>query len=35
MKIIVDVNNSERQAAVVTIDTKDCYYPYALGESIE
>ncbi|MCK9319403.1 hypothetical protein [Methanoculleus sp.] len=36
MKIIIDRNSlSERQSAVVTVDTKHCHYPYAIREAIE
>ena len=36
MKIIIDRNSiSERQTAVVTVDTKHCLYPYAIREAIE
>ena len=36
MKIIIDRNSiSERQRAVVTVDTKHCLYPYAIREAIE
>jgi hypothetical protein len=36
MKIIVDRNHEEgRQSAVVTLDTKNCHYPYAIREAIE
>ena len=36
MKIIIDRNTPDsRQSAVVEIDTKHCYYPYAIRESIE
>jgi len=36
MKIIIDRNTPDsRQSAVVEIDTKHCYYPYAIREAIE
>jgi hypothetical protein len=36
MKIIINRNSlSERQSAIVTVDTKHCHYPYAIRESIE
>jgi hypothetical protein len=36
MKIIIDRNTPDsRQSAVVEIDTKYCYYPYAIREAIE
>ncbi len=35
MKIIIDRTNEERQSAIVTIDTKDCTYPYAIRETLE
>jgi len=36
MKIIIDRNTPDsRQSAVVEIDMKHCYYPYAIRESIE
>jgi hypothetical protein len=35
MKIIIDRTNDERQSAIVTIDTKDCTYPYAIRETLE
>jgi hypothetical protein len=35
MIITVDNSNTERQQAVVTIDTKHCIYPYAIREAIE
>ena len=36
MNIIIDRNSlSERQSAVVTVDTKHCHYPYAIREAIE
>lgn len=34
MKIIIERSQSERQSAVVTIDTKTCHYPYAIRESL-
>lgn len=35
MKIIVERNNDERQTPIVTIDTKTCYYPYAIRNALE
>jgi len=36
MKIIIDRNTPDsRQSAVVEIDMKHCYYPYAIREAIE
>ena len=35
MKIIVERNQDERQTPVVTIDLKNCYYPYAIRNAIE
>ena len=35
MKIIIERNQSERQTAIVTIDTRTCNYPYAIREAIE
>jgi hypothetical protein len=35
MKIIIERTNDERQSAIVTIDTKDCTYPYAIRETLE
>ena len=36
MKIIIDRNTPDsRQSSIVTIDTKHCYYPYAIKEAIE
>lgn len=35
MKIIIERNQSERQTPIVTIDTKTCYYPYAIRNAIE
>ena len=36
MKIIIDRNTPDsKQFAVVEIDTKHCYYPYAIREAIE
>ena len=34
MKIIIDRNSTEsRQFAIVEIDTKECYYPYAIRDA--
>ena len=36
MKILIDRNTADsRQSAVVEIDLKHCYYPYAIREAIE
>lgn len=36
MRIIIDRNEvEERQSAIIEIDTKKCYYPYAIREAIE
>lgn len=36
MKITIDRNTPDsKQFAVVEIDTKHCYYPYAIREAIE
>lgn len=36
MKIIVDKNTPDsRQFATVEIDTKHCYYPYAIRDAIQ
>ncbi len=35
MKIIINRNDSESQKPIVTIDTKECNYPYAIRDSIE
>jgi hypothetical protein len=35
MEIIIKRNQDERQSPVVTIDTKTCYYPYAIRSSLE
>lgn len=35
MKIIIERNQSESQTPIVTIDTKTCYYPYAIRNAIK
>lgn len=35
MKIIIDKGNQESQTPIITIDTKNCYYPYAIRNSLE
>ena len=35
MKIIIERNQSERQTPIVTIDTKTCYYPYAIRNALK
>jgi hypothetical protein len=35
MKIIIDRNNYERQSPIVTIDTKDCHYTYAIRNALK
>lgn len=35
MKIIIDRNNDEQQLPIVTIDTKNCHYPYAIRNAIQ
>jgi len=35
MKIIIDRNEEEGQKAIVTIDTKNCHYAYAIRSSLE
>ena len=35
MKIIINGNNGERQAAVLTIDTETCQYPNAIRDALE
>jgi hypothetical protein len=35
MKIIIDRSNEERQQPIVTIDTNNCHYPYAVRKAIE
>ncbi len=35
MKIIIDRNTVEsRQFPIITIDTQNCYYPYAIREAL-
>ena len=35
MKIIVERNNDGSQTPIVTIDTKTCYYPYAIRNALQ
>lgn len=35
MKIIIERTENETQRPIVTIDTKTCYYPYAIRNAIE
>jgi len=35
MKIIIERNQSERQTPIVTIDTKNCYRPYAIRDAMK
>jgi hypothetical protein len=35
MKIVIEPNKNERQTPEVIIDTKTCYYPYAIRDAIE
>ena len=35
MKIIIERNQSESQTPIVTIDTKTCYYPYAIRNALK
>ena len=35
MKIIIERDQSETETPIVTIDTKTCYYPYAIRDAIE
>lgn len=35
MIITVNTNNSERQSAIVTINTQTCHYPYAIRDAFE
>lgn len=35
MKIIIEKNQNESQTPIVTIDTKTCFYPYAIRNAIE
>lgn len=35
MKIIIEREQSESQTPIVTIDTKNCFYPYAIRNAIE
>ena len=35
MKIIIEREQSESQTPIVTIDTKTCFYPYAIRNAIE